>query len=115
MAAADLPTTKHPLPTVLRMFLLVSVLLTLACLAAERYSRHTPALNYPPYTHITLEPSDDYADYRMFVGRFHRFHQQDFFSPQYGSHFLYPATVAVLSTPFYIFPPPAAPERRFLR
>jgi hypothetical protein len=102
------------MPRVLLVFLLVSVLLVAACLLTEAYCAHTASLNHLPYTELTLDPSDDYADFRMFVGRFRHFAQPDFFSPKWGSHFLYPATVGILSTPFYIFPPPNDPENRFL-
>jgi hypothetical protein len=102
------------MPAILAVFLLASVLLTLACLGSEAYSRHTASFNHMPYTHITLEPSDDYADFVMFVHRFPHFHQGDFFSRGLGDPFLYPATVGVLSAPFYLFLPQNDPENRFL-
>jgi hypothetical protein len=91
------------MPAVFRAFLLVVVFLSAAFLASEWYCRHSATLNHMPYTHFTLDPSDDYADFRMFVVRFQHFHHSDFFSPQWGSPFLYPATVGTLYEPFYAF------------
>ncbi len=101
------------MPKVLRVFLFVTVLLFMANLAAEVYCRHTPTLNHMPYTHVTLDPSDDYADFRMFLLRFHHFHERDFFSPKWGSDYLYPATVGMLYEPFFAFHLPF-PGQRFM-
>ena len=102
------------MPQVLQAFLLASVFLLAACLLAEFYCRHTGNLNHMPYTHVTLDPSDDYADFRMFIGRFRHFHQQDFFSPQWGSPYLYPASVGMLYEPFYVGHLPYSGQRFLL-
>jgi hypothetical protein len=94
------------LPPVLRAFLAVTGTLWMVCIATELLCRFALHLPFLPYDGPTTVSNDHFADSFLFDIRFRHFHTLSFFSPKWGSAFLYPAPDAFFYAPFQIFPHP---------
>jgi hypothetical protein len=94
------------LPPVLRAFLVATGAFWVLCIGAELLCRFVLHLPFLPYDGPTSPSYDHFADAFLFDIRFRHFHTPAFFSPQWGSVFMYPAPAAFFYAPFQIFPHP---------
>lgn len=92
--------TNLDLPKPLAIFAIAASIITILCCATEFYCVQELHLDRSPYNRPTLAPADDFADMRLFVVRYQHFHDRDFFSPNYGYPYQYPAPVGLLYLPF---------------
>ena len=90
------------LPKPVRLFWGLNVFLSLFCLALEFGDRYLLHGSYP-YTWPVL-PFNRWIDFLCFDDRFARFHSAEFFLPELGVPFAYPAPMALVYKAFYLPP-----------
>ena len=98
--------TRESLPSILRTFLIGTVLLGALWAITQFCCIHFLGLNSFPYNRMILPRVNDFVDYAMFNPRFEHFHTHAFFDPGIAGPFLYPAPVAVLYAFTHLFTDP---------
>ena len=96
-------TLQRSLPPTLRFFCLASIAFCVAMFVSEYIAVHQDHLDRVPYSRMTLAEDNDFADMSMFPDRYDHFHSNDFFSPEWGGAYMYPAPLALLYRIFFYF------------
>ncbi len=89
------------MPDLLRLFCAASAALTLLGLAVRVVCVYALHLYSYPYSFFALPHDGLGIDLMLFYVRFQHFHSVDFFAPQWGSQYAYPAAVAPIYWLFY--------------
>ena len=98
------PNPRIPIPRIIRLFLILSTVLTALCAASELLCRYILGLTASVYTQ-PLFVGLSFMDFDCYSDNFLTFHTADFFSIRLRFPFAYPAAMAPLYAFFMQFQP----------